>query len=183
MSLEKIVSVHGMGGLYRVIAQTRSGGLVIESLTDQKRSSVEPNLHPVSNLDAISVYTVEGDIPLEKVFFEMKSHDADISKLDLKRDPAELKKELKKIINLDDDRVRGSDVKKMLSWYSLLKGIVEFEEPKKQETEATPEAKNTEEEIPSKPKSTHAKKKAESTEKEEAEKPAPKKRAAKKSAS
>ena len=45
MTLEKIVSIPGMAGLYKVIAQMRNGGYVVESLTDQKRIPIDPMLN------------------------------------------------------------------------------------------------------------------------------------------
>ena len=55
MSLEKILSITGKPGLYKVNTQTRSGFLA-ESLTDGKKMSVSAR-HNVSLLSEIAIYT------------------------------------------------------------------------------------------------------------------------------
>lgn len=189
MSLEKIVSIPGMSGLYKVIAQMRNGGYVVESLADQKRLPIDA-MHRVSKLEDISVYTVEGDIPLREVFLKMKEHDAEASKVSPKSDGAELRTTFKKIVpNFDEERVHISDIRKMLNWYGLLKDIVDFkEEEVKEETpiatsetetpSATAEQKESE-----KPKAKTPKAKKTEASNDDEPKPAARKKAAKKSAS
>ncbi len=181
MSLEKIVSIPGMSGLYKVIAQMRNGGYVVESLTDKKRLPIDA-MHRVSKLQDISVYTVEGDMPLREVFLKMKEHDAEASKVTPKSEGAELRTTFKKIVpNFDEERVHISDIRKMISWYGLLKDIVDFKEEVKEEEvkEETGAAVAT----VAKPKAKIAKAKKADTENSSEEKPAARKKAAKKSAS
>ena len=66
MSLEKILSITGKPGLYKVNTQTRSGFLA-ESLTDGKKMSVSAR-HNVSLLSEIAIYTLTEELPLSAVF-------------------------------------------------------------------------------------------------------------------
>ena len=66
MSLEKILSITGKPGLYRVNTQTRSGFLA-ESLLDGKKISVSAR-HNVSLLSEIAIYTLTEELPLRAVF-------------------------------------------------------------------------------------------------------------------
>ncbi len=183
MSLEKIVSVPGMSGLYKMIAQLRNGGFVVESLADKKRLPIDA-AHRVVKLEDISVYTIEGEMPLREVFLKMKDHDADVSKLSSKSEGADLRTALKKVVpNFDEERVHTSDIKKMIAWYALLKNIIDFTAPveiKKEDApakeEGTPVEATTK---PAKAKGAKPKKAVEAKEGEE--KPVAKKRAAKKS--
>ncbi|MCB0819047.1 MAG: DUF5606 domain-containing protein [Bacteroidetes bacterium] len=131
MDLSGIISVSGMGGLFKVISQTRSG-LMIESLIDGKRMPVF-STHKISALEDISIYGLHDDIPLKDVFSAIK-----------KANPAELPtaKDENHVINeafekfvpeYDEDRVYVSDMKKVFTWYKLLneKGILEL--PEKEE--------------------------------------------------
>ena len=185
MSLEKIVAVPGKGGLFKVIAQLRNGGFVIESLTDQKRLPVDAR-QGVTKLEDISVYTIDGEIPLKKVFLKMKELDAEVSKLTSKSEGADLRTTFKKLVpTFDEDRVHTSDMRKMVNWYAVLKDIVDFkEEEVKEETPAeTAEVDAVAEEKQTKPKAKTPKAKKTDNVDSSEEKPVAKKRAAKKTAS
>src|ERR1051325_7552649 len=66
MDLSKILSISGMGGLFKVIAQSKSG-LIVESLVDKKRIPVHAS-NKISVLDNISMYVNSGDtVPLADV--------------------------------------------------------------------------------------------------------------------
>lgn len=135
MSLSKIISIPGMSGLFKMVAQMRNGGFIVESLGDGRRFPVSSTQRIVM-LEDISVYTMEDDMPLKDVFAKMKEQDALCSAIDAKSDAADLKSTLKKVIpEFDEERVHASDIKKMFSWYSLLKDIIgtEPEEEKKEE--------------------------------------------------
>ena len=59
MSLEKVLSISGKPGLYKMTKQTRSGFLAA-SLIDQKIISVSAR-HNVSLLTEIAIYTLTQD--------------------------------------------------------------------------------------------------------------------------
>lgn len=129
MSFEKIISIPGMSGLYRIVAQMRNGGFVVEGLNDNKRVPVSA-MQRIIMLKDIAVYTVEEDMPLIDVFRKMKEQDAVASAVSPKADAEELKVTLKKLLpEFDDDRVHASDIRKMFAWYGMLKDIITDEEP------------------------------------------------------
>src|SRR4051812_34660507 len=104
MSLKGIMSIAGMSGLYKLVAQTKAG-FVVESLTDKKRYPVNAS-QKISMLDDISVFTRGGDMPLKDVLLKMKEHDETVNKADPKGSPEELKKTMKAVLpEYDEERV------------------------------------------------------------------------------
>ena len=188
MSFEKIISIPGQSGLYKMLAQMRNGGFVVESLTDGKRVPVS-STQRIIMLNDIAVYTVEDDIPLREVFLKMKEQEKVAASVDPKMDPEKLKSTLKKILpDFDEERVHASDIRKMFAWFNVLNGQVDFNEmiapEKAEEKEAiTEETDVAEAKEVKKPKKTAAKKSAAEDKTKEAKKTAAsKKTAAKKSA-
>lgn len=120
MSLDKILSISGKPGLYKIVAQTRSG-FVAESLIDQKKVSV--NIHNnISVLSEIAVYTLTEELPLREVLKKIKdkenSEQTSISHKDSKDTLEEYFFEV--LPDYDEDRVYASDIKKIIQWYNLL---------------------------------------------------------------
>ena len=74
MALEKILSIGGKPGLYRLLTQTRTG-FVGESLIDGKRITVGMR-NNVSVLSEIAIYTLEEEVPLRTVFQKIKEKEA-----------------------------------------------------------------------------------------------------------
>ena len=68
MNLEKIVSVTGMSGLYRVIGN-RSNGLIIEDMDSGKRRFAASRQYQFTPLESLAIFTDDGEsIELKKVF-------------------------------------------------------------------------------------------------------------------
>ena len=63
MSFEKIISIPGMSGLFKMVAQMRNGGFVVESLIDGRRQPVS-SMQRITMLKDIAVFTMEDDMPL-----------------------------------------------------------------------------------------------------------------------
>ena len=120
MSLEKILSISGRPGLYRLITQTR-GGFVAESLIDRKRLSVRIQQN-VSLLSEIAIYTLSEEVPLLDVFNKIKTKEngeqASVRASD-SRDKLEAYF-FDILPDYDEDRVYPSDIKKVIQWYNLL---------------------------------------------------------------
>ena len=120
MSLDKVLSISGKPGLYKLIAQTR-GGFVAESLIDKKRLSVSVQQN-VSVLSEIAIYTLTEEVPLKDVFEKIKKKENG-EKASVK--PKDSKDKLEEYFfdvlpDYDDDRVYVSDIKKVVQWYNLL---------------------------------------------------------------
>lgn len=124
MSFEKIISIPGLSGLFRMVAQMRNGGFIVESLADARRIPVS-STQRIIMLKDIAVYTHGDDMPLYKVFKMMKEHDGLASSVSPKAEPADLRKAMKEIMpEFDEERVHASDIRKMFIWYNLVKDIV-----------------------------------------------------------
>ena len=120
MSLEKVLAIAGTPGLYKLIAQTR-GGFVAESLMDNKRLSVNVQQN-VSVLSEIAIYTLTEEVPLKKVFENIKKKEngkpTSVKAKDSKDTLEEYFFEI--LPEYDEDRVYVSDIKKIIQWYNLL---------------------------------------------------------------
>ncbi|MFI5218500.1 MAG: DUF5606 domain-containing protein [Bacteroidia bacterium] len=140
MSLKGIMSVSGQGGLFKVVTQTKSG-FVVESLADKKRTVISTT-QQISMLDDISMFMTDGDKPLKEVLLTIKEKNGNDVPVNPKSEPAELKKYFKSVFpTMDDQRVYVSDMKKIISWYGLLKDIITKEEEPKEAPE--PEEQKT----------------------------------------
>lgn len=131
MSLEKILSIGGKPGLFRLLTQTRTG-FVAESLLDGKKVSVGVTGN-VSILSEIAIYTLEEELPLRSVFARIheKEQGARIP-LSHKAEKTDLEAYFFEVLpNYDEDRVYASDIRKVIQWYNLLhdNGITDFSEP------------------------------------------------------
>lgn len=128
MALEKILSIGGKPGLYKLLTQTRSG-FVGESLIDGKRITVGFR-NNVSVLSEIAIYTLEEEVPLREVFQKIKDKEnGGKTAIHHKEEKIKLEEYFFEILpNYDEDRVYASDIKKIIQWYNLLhdNGITEF---------------------------------------------------------
>ncbi|MEO0570532.1 MAG: DUF5606 domain-containing protein [Bacteroidota bacterium] len=128
MALDKILSISGKPGLYKLLTQTRSG-FVGESLLDGKRLSVGIQ-NNVSVLSEIAIYTLEQEIPLGEVFQKIKEKEqGEKTSVSHKDEKLKLEEYFFEILpDYDEDRVYPSDIKKIVQWYNILidKGITDF---------------------------------------------------------
>lgn len=125
--LEKILSVSGKSGIYKLIAGGKSS-LVVESLMDGKRIAIPPTQR-VSSLSDITMFTVEDDMPLQQILENAKTLYQGGAAPDHKSDSAVLRKAMKEILpSYDADRVYDSDIRKLLQWYNILqsKDMLDF---------------------------------------------------------
>lgn len=127
MNLTKVLAISGKPGLYHLETQTRSGFLAT-SLADGKRISVGIR-NNVSLLSEIAIYTLEKEVPLTKVFTNIKNfEEGKEARISPKSDGATLEEYFSQVLpNYDRDRVYASDIKKIIQWYNLLlaKGFLE----------------------------------------------------------
>jgi len=122
MTLADIASISGKGGLFKVVAPTKSG-VILESLDDAKTKLVATTSHKLSLLHEISIYTTtkEGTVPLEDVLKKIHAEFGDDPGVDGNSDGSELKAFLKAILPVyDEDRVYVSDIKKLVRWYETI---------------------------------------------------------------
>lgn len=150
MKLSEIATVSGKGGLFKVVAPTKSG-VILESLDEAKTKLVATTNHKLSLLNEISIYTTtkEGTVALAEVLKKIHKEYGNDLGVDANSDNAELKAFLKSILpDFDESRVYVSDMKKLVKWYEIIlkfapEILTASEEPaeKAEETkEETPEA-------------------------------------------
>ena len=139
MDLQKILSVSGKPGLYKMVGQTKNGAIV-ESFIDHKRFPVFAT-DKASTLKDIVVFTSGEDIPLVDVFKKIYDKHASGVSIDSKSDDKTLHAYFAEVLpEYDKERVHTSDIKKMISWYNLLHEYKELdftEEAKKEEVETS----------------------------------------------
>jgi hypothetical protein len=135
MSLEKVLSIAGKPGLYKLIAQTR-GGFVAESLMDNKRISVNVQQN-VSVLSEIAIYTLTEEVPLKQVFENIKKKEnGEQTSVKANESKDKLEEYFFEVLpDYDEDRVYASDIKKVIQWYNLLQthNMLDFSDSKKDE--------------------------------------------------
>lgn len=136
IELEKILSVAGKPGIYKLVTGGKST-IVVESLVDGKRMPVMPT-QKVSSLNDISMFTYEDDIALREILLKAKEVFNGGPAPEHKSESKVLREAMRKILpDYDEARVYDSDIKKLLQWYNILqsKDMLEFEVPASVETE------------------------------------------------
>jgi len=133
--LKGILAIAGQPGLYKVISEGKNN-VVIESLLTGKKSTAYADAK-MSTLEDIAIYTLQEDIPLKKVFRKIFEKENGGLAINAKSSPEELKKYFAEILpEYDKERVYGSDVKKVISWYNLLneKGLLILDDETAEDT-------------------------------------------------
>ncbi|MEP0132187.1 MAG: DUF5606 domain-containing protein [Eudoraea sp.] len=143
MSLDKILSIGGRPGLYRMLTQTRTG-LVAESLMDNKKVTVGMSSN-VSVLSEIAIYTLEEELPLRAVFLKIQiKENGGKTSVKHKDDKLSLEEYFFEVLpNYDEDKVYVSDIKKVIQWYNILHdhGITDFTSPEEDSDKTVKEEK------------------------------------------
>lgn len=154
MDLSGLISISGMSGLYKVVAQTKNG-LVVESLADKKRFSAYSS-SKISAMEDISIFSSGDNIPLKEVFRKIFDKEKGGSSIDHKSNDATLKQYFSETVpEYDKERVYISDIRKIINWYNTLQqqGLLNKEEEEdSKESDEKPKVKAVEEKAPKTPK-------------------------------
>ena len=137
MNLRGIVAVSGKPGLWKALAQNKTG-FILESL-DANKTKLVANLSTakIAALDEITIFGDYEDIRLTDVFGRMKEAK---SVPEAKADGKVLRDFFREVApGHDEEKVYASDMKKIVSWYHILKDLPLFSEPDPNE-EAAPVA-------------------------------------------
>lgn len=140
MNLLGIVAVSGKPGLWKALAQNKTG-YILESL-DAHKTKMVANLSTakIAALNEITLFGYEEDIKLTDVMERMKT----ASVPDAKADGNALRKFFREVApDHDEEKVYASDMKKVISWFNILKEFPLFneEEPGAQAEAPAEEAK------------------------------------------
>jgi hypothetical protein len=126
MNLQGIVAVSGKPGLWRALAQNKTG-YVLESLDAQKTKLIA-NLSTakLAALNEITIFGLDEDIKLVDVLERIK---AAASVPGVKDDGKVMRKFFREVApDHDEEKVYASDMKKIINWYVILKDLPLFSE-------------------------------------------------------
>lgn len=137
--IERILSISGKPGLYKLVSQGKNMLIVEELATGKRRPAYMRD--KVMSLADIAMYTTEEDVPLYTIYNNISKLEngkaVDINALASDDDVREYF--AKVLPDFDRDRVYTSDIRKALSWYNQLvaAGITAFVEEKTAESADT----------------------------------------------
>lgn len=119
MDLKEIMAIAGKPGLYKMVAQAKSG-IIVESLIDKKR--IQAFSHDkISSLEEISIFTESGDKPLKEILTVFYTKLEGKTTPDFKNDNAGIKTFFADMLpDYDKERVYVSHMLKVISWYNQL---------------------------------------------------------------
>ncbi|MBQ9363798.1 MAG: DUF5606 domain-containing protein [Bacteroidaceae bacterium] len=121
--LKTILAIAGKPGLYKLLSRG-ANSLIVETVDAQKKRMPAFGADKVVSLGDISIYTDDDkEIALSKVFENMKDlyEGKIIDIVPKKAGQDEIIAVFEKALpNYDKDRVRVSDMRKVISWYNLL---------------------------------------------------------------
>jgi hypothetical protein len=141
-NLDKLLTIAGKPGLFRMVAQTRTGVIAV-SLVDQKK--IVTNLgQQINVLSEIRVFGLKDEMPLNNIFERMfQLEKGQSARVKPKASKDELESYFFEVFqDYDEDRVYSSDIKKIIQWYNLLldSNELKFKLPKEEKSSDTEEA-------------------------------------------
>lgn len=124
-ALKQIANVAGYSGLYRILKPGRAG-VIVESLDDKKAKTMMGPTARVSVLNDISIYvdddSNEQSIALGEVLKAISEKYGDKLTVDPKGSNEQLAEFMASVVpSYDRERVRSADIKKLISWYGILR--------------------------------------------------------------
>ncbi len=126
--VERILSIAGRPGLYRLVNQGKNM-LIVENVETHKRFPAYSRDKVISLAD-VAIYTNGEDIPLYDVFEKINektgAEPVDMTKY---KTPEELREFFGEILpDYDKDRVHNNDIRKLFAWYNILvaNGVKDF---------------------------------------------------------
>ena len=145
INIKDVAAMAGAPGLYHIL-KTDDKGIIVEAMDDRKRRQMVRGNMMLSKLSDITLFTDEEDGELlATVMLAISEKHGDDLPVSKKSSNEELMGFLEGVLpNYDKEKVYPSNVKKMLSWYTILrKHEVDLVIPK-EETEEESEAKEEE---------------------------------------
>lgn len=130
--LKRILSIAGKPGLFELVSQGNNM-LIVEDLANKRRCPAYSNDKVISLAD-IAIYTEMDEVPLNNVFFSIKTKENG-KKVEIDtKDEKVLRGYFKEVLpDFDQQRVHNNDIKKVIKWYNLLieSGHSDFADPAK----------------------------------------------------
>ena len=140
-NLDKVLTIAGKPGLFRIVAQTRLG-VIATSLTDHKK--IVTNLgQQINVLSEIRVFGLKDEMPLNDIFERMfQLEKGQPARVKPKASKEELESYFFEVFHdYDEDRVHASDITKIIKWYNQLLdlNVLKFDLPKEEKLSDTEE--------------------------------------------
>ena len=136
---QTILAIAGKPGLYKLVTRGNNN-LIVEALDATHKRMPAFATDRITSLGDIAMFTETDDVPLTDVLDNLKKLEngkrASIN--EKKASSAELREYFTKVLpEWDQDRVKDSHIKKLITWYNILieAGITDFkdEEPAEEE--------------------------------------------------
>ena len=126
---ERVLTISGKPGLYRLLSQGRNM-FIVEAVDASKKRLPVHNSDKVVMLDDIAIYTDTEEIPLREVFAKILEKEGGVLSFDLNAaTPEELVEYFESVMpDYDRERVYLTHIKKIYAWYNILveNGVVDF---------------------------------------------------------
>ncbi|MEZ0612252.1 DUF5606 domain-containing protein [Fibrella sp. WM1] len=127
-ALKTIANISGYPGLYRILKPGRSG-VIVETIDAKKAKTMMGPQARVSVLNDISMYVDRPDapqneqsVPLSDILMSVADTFGDTLPVTAKADGSELADFMAQVLpDYDRERVRDTDIRKLISWYTILR--------------------------------------------------------------
>ncbi len=130
--MEKILSIVGRSGLYRMVNQGKNL-LVVESIDSSHRRMPAFSTDKIINLSEVAIYAKNNEVPLWQVLMIVGEREKfGKCSLDYKKCTSqELHRYFAEVLpSYDHNRVHDSDIRRLVQWYNILVegGYTDFED-------------------------------------------------------
>ena len=129
---QTILAIAGKPGLYKLVTRGNNN-LIVEALDGTHKRMPAFATDRITSLGDIAMFTETDDVPLTDVLDNLKKlEDGKRASINEKKaSSAELREYFTKVLpEWDQDRVKDSHIKKLITWYNILveAGITDFKE-------------------------------------------------------
>lgn len=136
---QTILAIAGKPGLYKLVTRGNNN-LIVEALDATHKRLPAFATDRITSLGDIAMFTETDDVPLTDVLDNLKKlEDGKKASINEKKaSSAELHEYFSKVLpEWDQDRVKDSHIKKLITWYNILieAGITDFKDEEEKEEE------------------------------------------------
>jgi hypothetical protein len=137
---QTVLAIAGKPGLYKLVTRGNNN-LIVEALDATHRRMPAFATDRITSLGDIAMYTETDDVPLTDVLENLKNLEGGkkASINEKKASSAELREYFTKVLpEWDQDRVKDSHIKKLITWYNILieAGISDFKDAEPENAES-----------------------------------------------
>lgn len=138
---QTVLAIAGKPGLYKLVTRGNNN-LIVEALDATHKRMPAFATDRITSLGDIAMFTETDDVPLTDVLENLKNLEGGkkASINEKKASSAELREYFSKVLpEWDQDRVKDSHIKKLITWYNILieAGISDFKDAEPENAEST----------------------------------------------